>query len=296
MRRAPELMRRLVLLLFLTGCVPVDGSDGPPDDSPPITELGPDDRIASVVSPDGFDAAALLPVVFALGGYDNLASDFDDWLGWSERVDALGFHLVLPDGLVDEDGSPFWNATDACCDFYESGVDDVAWLSGLVDEAVTRLGADPDRVFFFGHSAGGFMAYRMACEPDSPVTGVMSLAGSSWLDPGDCEATHPITLLQAHGLADDIMPFEGDDEAPGAAEVVGRWAARAGCDPASLEPDPTGREYVDDGVDDESVITRYTEGCDPGSTVEMVTLGDSDHYPELRPEFTDAVLDHFLSP
>ena len=41
-----------------------------------------------------------------------------------------GLVLVAPDGTLDPRGHRFWNATDACCDFFDHPVDDVAYLRG----------------------------------------------------------------------------------------------------------------------------------------------------------------------
>ena len=42
--------------------------------------------------------------------------------------------LVMPDGKVNTLGYQYWNATDACCDIFGSGVDDVAYIAGLIEE------------------------------------------------------------------------------------------------------------------------------------------------------------------
>ena len=39
-----------------------------------------------------------------------------------------GFALAFPDGTRDSSGRRFWNATDACCNFENTPVDDVAYI------------------------------------------------------------------------------------------------------------------------------------------------------------------------
>jgi polyhydroxybutyrate depolymerase len=284
-----------LLALLLSAC-PSSAPLGDDDDSaadngpvraewPPPPTLG-GDRPAAVVVPEAYDGFEPMPLVLLLGGFWNLSSDLDAWIGVSDQVDAHGFVLLMPDGTLDPDGAPFWNATDTCCDDYGSGVDDAGYLRALIEEATERLAVDASRVVMVGHSNGGFMAYRMACEPDSPVTGLVSIAGSGWLDPADCHATHPVAVLQVHGGLDDVMPFDGDAWAPGALEMLERWAERDGC-VGELTEDPSPLELVDDGLDGETKVSRYG-GCE--RPVELWWLDGSDHYPEFRPEFADLAL------
>ena len=189
----------LFLCIFLVACIPTNEPDPDPKDftDDPLTGNSPD-RPANIMLPAGFDPTVATPIVFVLGGYFNLASELDDWINVSSLVDELGFILVLPNGTIDPDEAPFWNATDTCCDYYDSGVDDVGYLSSLLDEAKERFTIDTNRVIYLGHSNGAFMGYRMACQAAGDLTALVSIAGSSWLDEADCEATHPISVLQVH--------------------------------------------------------------------------------------------------
>ena len=62
----------------------------------------------------------------------------------------------------------------------------VAYLRAIIRDVMARYPVDRRRVFVVGHSNGGFMAYRMACEASDLVTGVVSLAGATWKDPARC--------------------------------------------------------------------------------------------------------------
>ena len=63
-------------------------------------------------------------------------------------------------------------------------------------------------VLLLGHSNGGFMAYRLACEIPERITALASLAGAGLADPGDCRVSDvPVDVLQVHGLNDDTMPL-----------------------------------------------------------------------------------------
>jgi len=291
-------MRRLALFaLLLSACpAPVEPDPEPvlPIERFPRTIGG--DRPAEVLGPQEWRRDPPLPVVFLLHGFgaSGLAQDLLFRLG--DRVEERQFILVLPDGTQNEEGTRFWNATDACCDFTDTGVDDVGYLMGLLDELEEDLGIglDRGRVYFTGHSNGGFMSYRMACEHPERVAAIAPLAGATWLSPADCTVGDPVSVLHLHGDEDDDVPYFGDpDRHPGALESIQRWAGRAGCDLNAAEPVPN-LDLLNSVDGDETVGQRYVAGCDAGITNEIWTLQGVGHVPFFNDEFANHLLDWLL--
>ncbi len=138
---------------------------------------------------------------------------------------------MYPDGTVNRKGDHFWNATDACCDMDRSAVDDSGYIKALIDEIGSRYRVDPKRVFLVGHSNGGYMSYRMACDHADRIAALVSIAGATWQDSARCKPQAPVSVLQVHGTADAEVPYEGGPGFPGARETVARWAALDGCSP-----------------------------------------------------------------
>lgn len=254
------------------------------------------DRPAALLLPPDYDDSEPLPLVLMLHGYGSSAAQNDAWLGASQLVADGGFGLILPDGTLDQDGNRFWNATDACCNFYESDVDDVAYLAALVAEAQTY--AAPGPVAAVGVSNGGFMAYRLACEGLPGLIAVVSVMGSSYNDPNDCAAPAPLSVLQIHGDADAIVRYDGGladgdgrqfADTPGVNEVIFRWAERAGCNLAAREGlDPIEIDYSADGA--ETTVQRLQQGCADGITVELWTMQGVGHFPAFQPYAIGAVI------
>ena len=178
--------------------------------------LGPADRPARLIAPPEHDGVTELPIVFLLHGYGASATVQDAYFMASAEARRSGYYLVLPDGTMDASGRRFWNATPACCDFAPTGVDDVAYLTGLLDEAVAALPIDEDRVYFIGHSNGGFMSYRMACELSDRIAAIVSLAGSDFIGDMDCVPTQPVSVLQVHGDMDETIGYAGTAGYPSA--------------------------------------------------------------------------------
>jgi polyhydroxybutyrate depolymerase len=178
-------------------------------------------------------------------------------------------------------------------------VDDVGYLRGLIEEAKLTYNIDAKRVYLMGHSNGGFMSFRMACEASEHITAIVSLAGSTFDDPADCSpATVPLSVLAVHGTADDTIEYEGGVSSfggafPGAIETVERFAARAGCDTNS----PTDEGSADlvgtiDGA--ETDMVAYTTGCDEGVDAALWTINGGGHIPAFTPNFADMTTDWLL--
>ena len=262
-----NLMSFLVLAMLL-GCSDGDGvggaagsggsggagGTGGQDFSPtPPLVIGGDERPAEVDIPTDYDPTVPHPLVIVLHGFGADGRIETGYMQLFDFVDEKQFVLVFPDGTLNDQGERFWNATPACCDPSDS-VDDVGYLSGLIAEAEQTYNIDPKRVYLIGHSNGGFMSFRMACEASELITAIVSLAGSTYDDPADCApATIPVSVLAVHGTADATIPYDGrPDIYPGAVETTERFATAGGCDvfsqptrgrstwcPASRAPKPT---------------------------------------------------------
>jgi polyhydroxybutyrate depolymerase len=187
-------------------------------------------------------------------------------------------------------GNRFWNATDACCNFYGSGVDDVAYLDAVLDDVAGRYRVDPARVYLVGHSNGGFLAHRYACDRPGRVAAIVTLAGMQWKDPGKCQAGAPVSVLHVHGHDDLSIRYGGGSTPrgvyPGAVETVATWARLNGC---AGDLVATGRRLDLDRTTagEETTVDRYS-GC-PRVDVELWTIGDGRHIPDFNHSWAPAI-------
>jgi polyhydroxybutyrate depolymerase len=250
------------------------------------------DRPATVFVPSGYDPATPAPLLVLLHGYSATGALQELYFNFKPLADERGFLFVHPDGLIDANDENFWNATDACCGFVGPEVDDSAYLIGLVDEISEKFNVDPKRVYFAGHSNGGFMSHRMACDHADRVAAIMSLAGATWADSSQCQPSEPVSVVQVHGTADDVILYEGGDlfgsTYPSAGDSVAYWAGVAGCDPTAPAATPL------DIAIQPSELTAFT-GCTPGVGVELWTIEGGAHIPGLSAAFGPALFDFFES-
>jgi polyhydroxybutyrate depolymerase len=297
---------RLVALLVTALPVAVAcGDDGParePGGEPTAqstgmvtVELG--DRPFRLIVPSSYTVSRPVPLVIGLHGYTSRSAQMESYFRLAAHAEQRGFLYAMPEGTVDGRSDQFWNATNACCDFFGSGVDDSAYLSQLIDEVKRSYAVDPDQVFLIGHSNGGYMSHRMACDHADQITAIASLAGVVWADPARCEPSRPVSVLQIHGTADTLVAYDGAPAGarayPGAEATVTRWRELNGCaDGPGASGTATDFDVAVAGP--ETTVTVYTDGCGGGSRVALWRMDGSGHVPTLTGAFTPAVLDFFL--
>jgi polyhydroxybutyrate depolymerase len=275
---------------------PSDDDDAADDDdtSPPEPVACPDtvggDRPAAVLCPEDWIDDEELPLVVLLHGYGVNAEIQDTLWRLSPRVEPDRFVLLLPNGTVNPDGAPFWNATPGCCNSFGSDIDDVGYLMGLVDQLGDAVPLDDHRLYFTGHSNGGFMSYRMACEHPDRIAAIASLAGSTFLTAAECAVGDPVPVLQIHGTLDTTIPYDGWPGAyPSAPDTVERWAERAGCDlDAAATADPL--DLMLSLAGDETSRLIYAEGCLAGYDMQLWTLANGPHVPIPNDDYSTEVV------
>jgi polyhydroxybutyrate depolymerase len=287
--------RIALLVLLLVPCLSACGAK-PPAGSTVTVDLG--DRPFRLHVPQQYKSSSRMPLVVLLHGYSASAAVAEGYFKLTAESERRGFLYAMPDGTRDPDGNRFWNATDACCDFHQAGVDDSGYLHRLLDTVKSRYSVDPGRVYLIGHSNGGFMAYRMACEHATEITAVVSLAGAAPYDPARCTPARPVSVVQIHGTADDTISFEGGSNAgqwyPSAAATVDHWRHLDGCADQATASAPA-LDLVSNLPGPETTVTSYRTGCRAGTRVELWTMTGGGHVPALTPNFTPAILDFLLA-
>jgi polyhydroxybutyrate depolymerase len=254
-------------------------------------------RPVLIYVPSGYQPAVPAPLVFLLHGFAASGALEEAYFGLTPAAEARTVLYAHPDGTTNAGGLQFWNATDACCNFDGSTVDDSAYLAGLVAEVGTRYSVDPKRVFFVGQDNGGFMAYRMACDHAGIVAGVASFGGAMWENTARCSPSAAVTAVEIHGTADAQIAYAGGTIAdggsfPAATVTAADWATFDGCATPSAAGAAVRLEAGDGGTD--TAVARYT-GCQSGSEADLWTMPDAGHLPDIGPGFATAVFDYLLA-
>ena len=269
-------------------------------DNHTILEIGPSSRKAILELPGGHNVSHKLPLVVALHGYTSSGLGVSGFFDLIDSVHENGHLLLRPDGTISATGQRFWNATDACCNIWGQEVDDVSWLTSLINEAITYHGADPEGIIIVGYSNGGFMAHRMACERGDMLRSIISLAGATHYDFNDCPNTGYPNVLQIHGTSDSVIFYDGGtilgDNYPAASQTVFSWANRSGCDLTYTEINQL--DLISPrGVNDTNEYEHLN--CSSGNRVSLWKIPNGSHYPQLSSssddDFPSTILDWGLT-
>ncbi len=246
--------------------------------------------------PPFYDPRTAAPLLLALHGYGRDSADCgsEQWF-LSALARAHGAFIAYPDGTMDATGHRFWNATDACCNFGSLPVDDVAYLTAVIDDVAARYRIDPARVWVAGISNGGFMAHRLACERADRIAAIVSFAGAGWADASRCSQGAPVSVLEVHGADDEVVPYEGSATLlahpvppyPSVEATVAESAAKNGCR-GDLVPLAARVGFDGDRPSVATEIARWTQ-CPPGVDVERWKMLDARHVPNVTRAWADAV-------
>lgn len=247
--------------------------------------------------PIGHDNRVPVPLIILLHGYTSNGAQTESYVRLTPLSDEYDFVYAYPDGTKDLLGYRFWNATDACCNFFGSNVDDSGYLLSLVRAIQNQCNIDARRIYFVGHSNGGFMSYRMACDHSDVIAAIASVAGMTYEDPNTCSPSRPTNVLHIHGTNDTTIFYGGGCLVscyPSAVESVEQWASFDGCDVVGDSNYPP--LDLDSGIPgNETIVTKYIDGCGPEGATELWTIVGGEHVPNLSPQFGRLIVEWLLA-
>jgi polyhydroxybutyrate depolymerase len=193
-------------------------------------------------------ASSSLPVIVYLHGLDATIQLEEARDGLTGYVVAGQVILVYPVAENEE-----WDTGE---DTRSAGVNDMAFLTTVLQQAATLPNADPHRVYVAGFSRGGKMAWELACSDPSLIAGLTIIAATPvtpCATPGP-----PMSLLQMAGTADPQVPYST------VTPEVASWAQKDGC-----SPNPASNGGSPD-------LTTYS-GCADGTRVVLASYQGEAH-------------------
>lgn len=239
--------------------------------------------------PASYDGSRPLPLVLLIHGIGVDSTLQETYMRVKAESDARGFIYAYPDGTRGPAGQ-FWNGAGCCQDPFTPPVDDVGYLDHIIQYVQNNYRLDRERIYLIGHSNGGFMASRYACERSGysgvgrpQIAAIATLSGGQYLFPVQCGiGIGSVAVLHIHATLDEITPYLVPlvpilTGFPAGRQTVDNWRLRNGCigpgypltPPIDLVSDLRGNE-----------TGRWAFWC-PFAPVEFWTIHGGSHVPNF---------------
>ncbi len=246
-------------------------------------------REYSVFLPTGYQPGESLPMVFNLHGFGSNVTEQIFYSALNGIAQAENFIVVTPQGLVRTTSvgqtGTHWNA------YFGTDVDDVGFLSLLIDKTYTDYNIDLARVYSTGMSNGGYMSYRLACELSDRIAAIASVAGGVFNEQlNNCSPSRSVPVMQIHGTNDGIVNYEGIPLfAPSIPDLVNFWVNHNNC---STPADTI--EIADIDMMDNSTVEKleYKNGDDDSEVWFYIVDNGGHTWPDALIDLPGEVTNH----
>lgn len=198
-------------------------------------ESGGYQRTYRIHLPADYHSFVPTPVILTFGGRGESSTTIEGYTGFDDR-DAIA---VYPDGLTDAKGETSFEGAP----YSPVGVDDVLFVSDLLNQLQGTLCVDPFRIYADGKSNGGGFTALLACQLDHRIAAFGMVSGAFYPQSTvGCGPGSPISLVEFHGTADTVINYDGDASRQGSTlpaimDWLAGWAAHDHCasSPASTD-------------------------------------------------------------
>jgi polyhydroxybutyrate depolymerase len=209
-----------------------------------------------------------LPLVFNLHGGSLNAQQQLDYSKMNDVADTAGFIVVYPNAVL--------TAWSCGIGLTAGHVNDVGFIDALIDTLANNYSIDEQRIYCCGFSLGGFMSQRLACQLSNRIAAIADVAGSIAQDfTTNITTAHPMPVLKFHGTADQIIPYDGQNDYCSVQQTLTHWANFNNCN----LPDTT-LLFDKDTLDGCTVQKiKYTFFQDSGEVVHYKVLNGGHSWP-----------------
>jgi polyhydroxybutyrate depolymerase len=159
-------------------------------------------------------------------------------------ADRDGYIAVYPNGTGRmSDRLLTWNAGNCCGYAQVQNVDDVGFISALLQDMQRRASIDPRRIYVAGHSNGGMMAHRLGEALPDKIAAIASVAGAH-VPTNGTGRTMPVLHIHSEddpralyrGGLGPPFPFTNSRVLhPAVDAALSAWVRRNGCDAVANE-------------------------------------------------------------
>jgi polyhydroxybutyrate depolymerase len=198
------------------------------------------ERYYLLFKPANLAAEQPAPVVMAFHGGGGIPESMVDMSGFNSLAEHYGFYVVYPSGSGSTPRRLFWNILLSETYATVNDVDDLGFVSRVLDDVAAQIAIDTNRLFAAGFSQGGMLCYRMACDASwsQRLAAIATVGATMTVSPSSCQASRPVPVISFHGKQDEFSRYSGgiakkaprNDQVarPGVAESIRYWVGKGG--------------------------------------------------------------------
>ncbi|HEY2798536.1 MAG TPA: PHB depolymerase family esterase [Thermoanaerobaculia bacterium] len=191
-------------------------------------------RVYRLHVPHGLPADKPAALVLVFHGGRGEGATMERLVEFDALADREGFLVAYPDGVGKQ-----WNDGREVAEFesFREKVDDVAFVSALIDAIAKDHRVDPRRIFATGISNGGIFSHFLAARLAGRIAAIAPVAGGI-AEPfrASFQPERPVSVLMMNGTEDPLVPYHGGSVGGGkhgrvldTDEAARMWAAADGC-------------------------------------------------------------------
>lgn len=263
----------MILILFLSGCT-----------TPTYRTIkqGTATRVYILHVPESYDSNTPIPLVINFHGFGGRAFSFYKYIGdgpsnLNSIADSNNFMVAYPQGVEREKDGTEWDPRD-------NGIpnineNDVYFTEQLISDISNDYNVNLSRVYAIGYSNGGMMAYGLACSLSDRIAAVGIMSGIM-LPVDVCDENEFTSIIHFHGIADYVLPYEGNEWYQSVSDVVNFWLNHNNI--------PTSNLVTTDLNNGDVVRDEYTGGNENTSVV-LFTVKEEHDKPGGHVWFSDDI-------
>ena len=222
-----------------------------------------------------------MPLIISLHGYSEDFKWYRDYTQLHLATDTAGYVLVCPQAI-----NLTWNIgitedPDKIRVFPK--VNDVEFISTLIDTICNKYSIDMKRIYCCGFSTGGEMSLVLACCLGHRFAAVASVAGGLYDPAASWYPCKPMPVLEIHGTSESMFsPYDGRGSMWSVEKTLNYWLER------NKITDPPDTIQIPNIITSDNcrvVKLSYTKGLNKSEVIHYRVIGGGHSWPGSKTTF-----------
>lgn len=165
--------------------------------------------------PSSYTRKEQVPLLFSFHGRGSTAENQIKLTKFDKLAEKEGFIVVFPNSTeINEPNlkrghERQWNDGRFDTPAFRAGIDDVQFISNVIDYFSVHYNVDLSRVYATGMSNGAFFANRLGVELSARIAGIGAVAGTLAVPIATQKPHEPVSTVLVMGTDDPIVPYDG---------------------------------------------------------------------------------------